>query len=233
MKLALLSDIHGNQYALSKVVSEIKMKKIETLIVAGDTVGYYYGIKDVLNLLSNFKVYFTKGNHEIMLEQLRLNPIIELELTLKYGSSLRLALNSLSEAEIDQLINMEHPKAITVENLNILISHGSPWDINQYLYPDSEKSIWDNFLRYKEDIFIVGHTHYQHTEKIGNKIVINPGSVGQNRSKIGLADWAVFDTESLSVTHYSTPYSVDKLIGECINIDPDNTLLTKQLGYRY
>ena len=107
MKLALLSDIHGNQYALSKVVSEIKMKKIETLIVAGDTVGYYYGIKDVLNLLSNFKVYFTKGNHEIMLEQLRLNPVIELELTLKYGSSLRLALNSLSEAEIDQLINIE------------------------------------------------------------------------------------------------------------------------------
>ena len=59
MKLALLSDIHGNQYALSKVINEIKMKNIETLIVAGDTVGYYYGIKDVLNLLSNFKVYFT------------------------------------------------------------------------------------------------------------------------------------------------------------------------------
>ena len=114
MKIALLSDIHGNQYALSKVVDEIKMKKIGTLIVAGDTVGYYYGIKNVLNLLSNFKVYFTKGNHELMLEQLRLNPIIESELTIKYGSSLRLALNSLSETEIDQLLNIEHPNAITV-----------------------------------------------------------------------------------------------------------------------
>jgi putative phosphoesterase len=231
MKLALLSDIHGNQYALSKVVDEIRKENIDTLIIAGDTVGYYYGIKDVLNLIANFKIYFTKGNHEMMLEQLRFNPIIELGLTNKYGSSLRLALNSLSETEIDQLLNLEHPKSITIENLDILISHGSPWDINQYLYPDSDKSIWDNFLHYEEDIFIVGHTHYQHTKKIGNKIIINPGSVGQNRLKVGLADWAIFDTESLSVTNHSTPYPVEKLIDECMNIDPDVKLLTKQLGY--
>ena len=63
MKLALLSDIHGNQYALSKVVSEIKMKKIETLIVAGDTVGYYYGIKYVLNQYA--KIYFSIRNIKI------------------------------------------------------------------------------------------------------------------------------------------------------------------------
>ena len=50
MKLALLSDIHGNQYALNKVISEIKLQNIDTLIVAGDTVGYYYGIKDVLKI---------------------------------------------------------------------------------------------------------------------------------------------------------------------------------------
>lgn len=232
MKLAILSDIHGNQYALNKVLSEIKLQNIDTLIVAGDTVGYYYGVKDVLNMLADFKVFFTKGNHEIMLEQLKHNPEIELELKNKYGSSLQRALDSLSENEVDQLLNVEHPKSIAIENLKILISHGSPWDINQYLYPDSNKSVWDNFLRYKEDIFIVGHTHYQHIEKVGDKIIINPGSVGQNRKKSGLADWAVFETESLSVTYYSTPYSIEKLINECESIDPDITLLTKQLGYK-
>jgi predicted phosphodiesterase len=158
MKLALLSDIHGNQYALSKVIDEIKLQNIDTLIVAGDTVGYYYGIKDVLKMLASFKVHFTKGNHEVMLEQLKQHPEIESELMEKYGSSLQRALRSLSELEIDQLLNVEHPKSITIENLKFLISHGAPWDLNQYLYTDSDKSIWDNFLNYKEDIFVVGHT---------------------------------------------------------------------------
>ena len=232
MKLALLSDIHGNQYALSKVIDEIKLQNIDTLIVAGDTVGYYYGIKEVLKMLTSFKVHFTKGNHEVMLEQLMHHPEIESELRGKYGSSLQLALCSLSEYEIDQLLNVEHPKSITVENLKILISHGSPWDLNQYLYPDSDKSIWDNFLQYKEDIFVIGHTHYQHVEKVGDKIIVNPGSVGQNRKKSGLADWAVFETESVSVTHYSTPYSTENLINECESIDPEITLLTRQLRFR-
>ena len=231
MTLSLLSDIHGNQYALNKVISEIKLQNIDTLIVAGDTVGYYYGIKDVLKIFADFKVFLTRGNHEIMLEQLRHNPEITLELKNRYGSSLQRALNILSKNEVDQLLNVEHPKSIAIKNLNILISHGSPWDINQYLYPDCDKSIWDNFLHYKEDIFIVGHTHYQHVEKVGNKIIINPGSVGQNRKKSGLADWAVFETESLLVTQYSTPYSTEKLIKECESIDPDITLLTRQLGY--
>jgi putative phosphoesterase len=232
MKLALLSDIHGNQYALNKVIGEIKSQNIDTLIVAGDTVGYYYGIKDVLNILADFKVFFTKGNHELMLEQLKNNPEIQLELRNKYGSSLQRALDSLSKNEVDQLLNVEHPKSIAFGDLNVLVSHGSPWDINQYLYPDSDKSIWDNFLHYSEDIFIVGHTHYQHIEKVGDKIVINPGSVGQSRKKSGLADWAVFETESLLVTHYSTPYSIGELINECESIDPDIKLLTRQLGYR-
>lgn len=230
MKLAILSDIHGNQYALSKVIDEIKSQNIDTLIVAGDTVGYYYGIKEVLDLLSSFKVYFVKGNHEVMLAQLRLNPEIGLELNKKYGSSLHRALKSLSQNEIDFLINLPHPESIVLDNLDILISHGSPWNIDQYIYKKTDKLIWRKFLHLKEDIFIIGHTHYQHTERIGSKIVINPGSVGQNRSKSGLANWVVFDTETLIVTQFSTPYSVEKLIDECMKIDPDVKLLTKQLG---
>jgi Icc-related predicted phosphoesterase len=123
MKLALLSDIHGNQYALSKVIDEIKLQNIDTLIVAGDTVGYYYGIKDVLKMLASFKVHFTKGNHEVMLEQLKHHPEIESELVEKYGSSLQRALRSLSGLEIDQLLNVEHPKSITIEKLKFLFNN--------------------------------------------------------------------------------------------------------------
>jgi predicted phosphodiesterase len=121
MKLAILSDIHGNQYALSKVIDEIKSQNIDTLIVAGDTVGYYYGIKEVLDLLSSFKVHFVKGNHEVMLGQLQLNPEIGLELNKKYGSSLNRALKSLTQSEIELFTNLPHPKSIVLENLNILI----------------------------------------------------------------------------------------------------------------
>jgi putative phosphoesterase len=230
MKVAILSDIHGNHFALNEVANDIVKNDIDTVLVAGDTVGYYYGIKQVLEILSNFKMYLTRGNHEEMLGTIMSNSEEIARTTKKYGSSLLLALETLSSSELDMLINSEHPKSIKLDNLHLILAHGSPWDLSLYLYKNSEKSLWKKFTDYPEQVFVIGHTHMQHIEYFEEKIIINPGSVGQNRRCPGIADWAILDTELLAVEFKSSIYSTKKLIEDCKRIDPDVPLLTRMLG---
>ena len=42
MKIAIISDLHGNHYALEEVLKEARIEKIEKILVLGDIVGYFY-----------------------------------------------------------------------------------------------------------------------------------------------------------------------------------------------
>ena len=44
LKIAILADIHGNHFALEKVIEKAKNEKIEQLLILGDFVGYYYWV---------------------------------------------------------------------------------------------------------------------------------------------------------------------------------------------
>lgn len=227
MIVALLSDIHANASALRVVVNELQNRNIETVIVAGDSLGYYYDFKEVRSLLAKFNVFETLGNHEIQLlgDDLSSWEIYEQ----KYGSGLRMAKSGLGVDELEKIRNFLHPLPLELQERRILISHGSPWDINEYLYPNVDLKVWDRFDAYDFDVFVVGHTHHQMIKRIGNKVVVNPGSVGQNRSTRAAADWALLSLSDLSVTFHSTPYDSRPLLDQCQELDPGLQLLSRHL----
>lgn len=229
MKVGILSDIHGNSLALDFVCKELKSEGINKIIVAGDLVGYYYNIKNVIARLAEFDSYVIKGNHEEFLLEAKRTGTLSEEFKSKYGSSILLALQNLNIEELNFLVNLKHPKSITLDSLQILISHGSPWDISEYLYSDSDTATWNKFLHYEEDFFVVGHTHHQLIKRVKSKIIINPGSIGQNRIKGGVADWAVLETNTKAITFRSTSYPIDELISQCKLYDPEVSNLTKLL----
>lgn len=227
MKIGILSDIHANRTALSAVVEELHSMQIRNLIIAGDTVGYYYEILGVRELLRDFMLFETLGNHEMSLlsdDQTHLE-----EYRKKYGSGLSKNLEDLGSAGLEYIRNLSHPYRVKLENLSFLISHGTPWDINQYLYPNSSVELWDKFESYSDDIFVLGHTHHQMIKRLKNKLIINPGSVGQSRCGKANAEWAIFDSSDRSVMFRSTPYSPKTLLEQCAKFDPGLVVLTKHL----
>ena len=70
MKVAVLSDIHGNHYALKEVLNIARNEKVEKLLVLGDIVGYYYHPEKVMDMIKDWDYELIKGNHEILLEKL-------------------------------------------------------------------------------------------------------------------------------------------------------------------
>ena len=65
--------------------------------------------------------------------------------------------------------------------------------------------------------------------KLGGKLVVNPGSVGQNRSTKSIADWAIMDLSDMSIDFRSTPYSSKSLLKQCETFDHNLDILTRHL----
>ena len=65
MKVGIISDIHGNHYALEEVLKVAIREGVEKLLVLGDIVGYYYHPEIVLEMLYKWSYEIIKGNHEL------------------------------------------------------------------------------------------------------------------------------------------------------------------------
>ncbi len=221
MKIAILSDIHGNHYALNEVLCEAKKNEIDHLLILGDIVGYYYHPDIVLELLEPWSFDLIRGNHEDILLKIIDNDLSLVQISDKYGEGHKLALNKLSTFNVQMLRNLPVNKELVIEGVSILMTHGSPWLKNLYIYPDANKETLKKFNEYKHDIILFGHTHYTCFFKTKNGFALNPGSVGQSRERGGMAYWAVFITTNRMIQFKATKYDTNQLKKEVLRIDPD------------
>ena len=239
MQVALLADIHGNMDALEAVLNDADSKGIRTLAVCGDLVGYYYRIGDVLSALKERDAVMCRGNHEDMLQNyIDGDEETRSAIQKKYGSSYASACEELSDEEMNILLGLEHPVSIDFDGVRFLLSHGCPWGIDTYLYPDASEEDLKNLQNYQNDcdVIVTAHTHYQAAWQYEGLTVINPGSVGQPRSGktrednfIARAHWASYDTERKTFEHHETTYDCTNLFKEIESRDPDLPFLKNVL----
>jgi putative phosphoesterase len=232
MKFALLSDVHGNSFALQAVLNAVKKKNIDTLIMTGDFVGYYFWPAEVFALLKGFNLIAICGNHDKMLHKAKDDKAYLAKIGKKYGSGLRIALEQLDEKEMSWLASLQETLEYGTKDGKILLCHGSPWDEDEYIYPDSS---YDSLNRYRSlgvRWVIQGHTHYPMCKKIGDIMVINPGSVGQPRNGQPGAQWALLDTASGKVKHFCEQYDLSIVVEESKKRHPEILYLADILDRR-
>lgn len=224
-KIALLSDIHGNACALRAVLEEVREAGISTLLIAGDFVGYYYDVVALFRLLEPFHVIACKGNHEVLFKEW-INGASNFrdKILSKYGHGLFNASLELSQSQIEWLLNLSHPVTYSCFEKKILLSHGSPWDLDIYLYEDTIHECHEKFksLALEYDVTVIGHSHYQFFTTIDDMLVISPGSVGQPRSGRqaeindgkARAQWGILDIQNEHLELKTTFYDITKLLRE-------------------
>ena len=156
-----------------------------------------------------------------MLIQARVDPKILSKIEAKYGSGLRVALETLTPSQIDFISKMPHRVSLEIQGFKILLCHGSPINEVSYLYPDAAENIILQFRSFPEDIIVMGHTHYPMNLRVKDVRLVNPGSVGQPRTPRKGASWAFLDTETGDITHRSEMYECAPLVMECKNRHPD------------
>ena len=64
MKIAVMSDIHGNIYALMKTLEDIDEQRVDKIICLGDLVGYGPHPNEVIALIKRREIPCIKGNYD-------------------------------------------------------------------------------------------------------------------------------------------------------------------------
>ncbi|WP_417332085.1 metallophosphoesterase family protein [Halarcobacter sp.] len=178
MQIAILSDIHGNIYALQEVIKDIRNRNIEVVLNLGDM---FYGPiepRATYELIRENKFINICGNQD--------REILEASLAqLEENPTLRYVYENLGEEVLYWIQDLQFEKII---GGTYYMVHGTYFDDSQYLLEDiSEGSV---NLRSDEDIIkltdnieaafiFCGHSHLPRVHKLNSgQIVINPGSVG-------------------------------------------------------
>jgi putative phosphoesterase len=215
MRIGLLGDIHGNSFALAAVLGAARVSRVEKLLITGDFVGYYFWPREVMDMLADWDLAAVRGNHEDMLvDAIDGESAIE-KITAKYGSGLSMSLKALRPAQLDWLCHLPHPQSFEFDGRHLLLCHGSPWDLNQYVYPDAKADLLKRCAGSEYDWVVMGHTHYPMVQQVGNTVLVNPGSVGQPRNGVPAAHWALLDTSNRRLEFRVEPYDREPLIREC------------------
>jgi putative phosphoesterase len=233
MKIGLLADIHANAHALEAVLESAKKNRVEKLLCCGDYVGYYYEPDKVMALLNEWDWIGVSGNHEAMLMNW-LNEERRSENLKTYGSGISVAADVLTPDTSEKLCNMPIVTKLSIDKHRVMLCHGSPWDRDSYIYPDADQDTIDRMFTHDPDfdLLVYGHTHYQATFNQSAKKIINPGSVGQPRDRIGGAAWALWDTTTNDVELHREEYDVHPVIEMCEAYNPDIGYLVKVLVRR-
>ena len=170
-----------------------------------------------------------KGNHEEILFDIIDGFESNKKIKKRYGSGHECAIKKLSKNQLNLLRSFPETNALSFDGISILMTHGSPWSKDLYVYPDANLEVIRKFDDFNYDFILFGHTHYACSFKTANGWALNPGSIGQSRQNGGKASWAIIDTSNKSFQMKTTNYSIKKLLDEVLEKDNDVTYLSEIL----
>lgn len=220
IRIAILSDIHGNREALLNVIASLENETIEGAALLGDLVDYGMHSNEVIEMIQGLKYPLLcnlRGNHEqaVIVESYD-------RFSSKRGSACAMYTHSvLNENTWNYIKNIQMPSGMSefmIEEKKCLAVHGS-------LEDNYWKSIFpgENSPEYeKYDYVFSGHSHLPHYfevfypadhPKMRNKkktVFINPGSVGQPRNLNSMAQYCILDIHTGQIDMRKIPYDIEK-----------------------
>jgi putative phosphoesterase len=207
MKLAVISDIHSNMPAFKQVLKDMEKRRLETILCAGDIIGYGPSPNRTVETLKELKPLSVAGNHDYHISLKNLE---------WFNQDARTALIWTSKhlAESNKRFLLKLPKTLKtkINNKKIFLVHGSPLNhLYEYVYPIASDTILKRYLKSADaDVLIMGHTHMPFARRISGRIVLNPGSVGQPRDMNPMASYCILDTETLKPKMVRIKYNIQE-----------------------
>ncbi len=180
MRIALISDIHGNGTALEAVLDDIHKQQVDSIICLGDVATLGPQPKETLDRIRGLKCPCILGNHE--------SALLEPEKALYYHiaphlmPSLEWCADRLSTDDFEFMRSFLPVTEVPLDDgaHSMLCYHGSPLSNIDNIFPDTPMDQLDKFFAGDTDYRILagGHTHFQLLRQYRGRPVVNPGSVG-------------------------------------------------------
>ena len=201
MKIAVISDIHSNIYALNEVLKDIENRNVDIIVCTGDLVGYGTRANEVIEKIKKEKILTIMGNYDDAIGNLKIVcgcDYPDPKDAQKAALSMQFTSQETTEENKKYLRNLPKEATFTFNNKTIRFDHGSTRLINEYLKENS-KEAEEVMSELVEDILVCGHTHIPYAKYYGDKLLVNAGSVGKPKTNKPDANYVIIDICDLNV----------------------------------
>jgi len=223
MRLAVISDMHGNAFALDQVLQDIRRQEIEQMVCLGDTVQGGAQPAQTVARLRELNCPIVMGNADAWL--LTGEETSPQETTSEQQRAVRAwSLAQLSDADKAFMQHYQPTIEIALEaGKKLLCFHGSPHSFDDIILPETPDETVRQYLGgFDVTLLTGGHTHTQQLRRLSNSWYFNPGSVSlaynwerdrEGRKVDPWSDYAIVssDGENFGITFRHVPFDVDKL----------------------
>lgn len=213
MKITLLADIHGNLDALQAVLRHARYHGAsQTTLNLGDITGYGPYPEQVVAWSKNDRTINILGNYDKkVISKSHRKSGWEMVKNADKRAMFAWTYQALSKASRKYLKNLPETRVVEVENISILMSHGSPESISEHIGPDTARDrLVELAENYDADIILCGHSHQPFAKSVNNVLFINPGSVGRLDDGDPRASYAMLEIDrgEVNVHFYRVPYDI-------------------------
>lgn len=219
MRIAIISDIHGNQVAFEAVLEDIAQQaSIDQMVIAGDNCLNGPRPREVLTMLQDLKCPVLKGNVDEDIVTVRH----------KKGTKKRAMIEwtreQIGPEGITYLASLPTSHLITnpekVAGSNVLVVHANPLNLDDALFPSASDETLEHYLgKLDSSIGVVafGHFHVAYMRHWRHLLLVDVGSCGLPRDEDLCASYAILtwqngDDEGWHAEHRRVPYDVDLVV---------------------
>lgn len=216
MKMAFISDIHGNAVALESVLRDIETKQVDKVYVLGDLCYRGPEPKRSLELIQSLNTEVIKGNaDEWVIRGVEKGEVPEQALAMM-NEERDWTVSNLSEEDIAYLADLPAEISLEVSGTKINAFHATPESLFEVVLPGEEDQTIQTKLMSGSaaDIYVYAHIHKPYIRYLNGKTVINIGSVGLPFDGINKSSYAVVEIKGdrVSTSIERVPFDVEKVI---------------------
>lgn len=217
MRLAILSDVHGNLQALERVLEDVDARKPDAMVCLGDFVGYGASPNECIASLRPRIESAVAGNHDLAAcGRIKLGYFNQ-----DAAHAARWTTEHLTPEHLEYLRALPFVSRWR----DAMLVHSSPSEPEEWHYVLSPGDAAIEMESCKESICFIGHSHYPGTFELdgtsvryardeivtgqhGNRYLVNVPSVGQPRDGDRRAGYLLFDDDVPRFEHIRLEYDI-------------------------
>lgn len=219
MRIAIISDIHGNYLALEKVFADIDRQDVDEVICLGDIVGYGPMPNECVELVKERSLISLMGNHDAA--------ALGKDSIDTFNTNAQKAIIWTKDILSEEAKQYLSTASWLYSNGNYTYVHSSPNKPEEWTYIATIHQAMEQFAFFNGQVCFVGHTHvaiifaqnqFSHLSSRNENLVfenseryiVNVGAVGQPRDYDPRACYGILDTENNSFEFRRLEYDIKK-----------------------
>jgi putative phosphoesterase len=207
VRIAALSDIHGNLPALQAVRKAVDAARPDYVAICGDLAMNGpdpVGSVDLVRELDRAGAFVICGNTDLAVtdgDYTAAFPWFSEGAPDSYRDIAEWAREQLGDERVDYLRRLPSERRLRIEDVLVLFCHGSPGSLTDGLGADLDPTVTiDRVGRTDARVIVCGHTHLPEVREIGWRTIVNDGSAGYVFDGDPTATWALIEIEGDQVT---------------------------------